>query len=93
MASILFQVSGEPNHLYFGTYNGGLRIFSIDTGEVSFVFGGTSYINGIAGDPNRGKLYWANYNGTIYRGNLDGTDVEIVMDDLAVAFDGMWASE
>ena len=52
------------------------------------MFGGTSYINGIAVDPYRGKVYWANYNGTNYREkNLDGTEVEVVMDDLSLDFD------
>ena len=46
---------------------------------MSTVITTTEALRGIAFDPTQKKLYWSSTNGKIYRGNLNGSDIETVL--------------
>ena len=62
-------------HIYFGTYNGGIKALSLATYTVTTVVDSDVEFRGVAYDSIHNKLYYSRYS-NIHRANLDGSEME-----------------
>ena len=61
-----------------------MKSYAIGTSKVKTVFSGAEFIPAVTYDSIRDKLYWSGYtysgdNKFIFRGNTDGTEVEVLL--------------
>ncbi len=76
------SIDYQLNHIYWDTSNGIQRgdINSTDVNQKEdFVSGQSNDPDGVSMDPVNRVLYWVNYNGGVWKKNLDGTgEAEII---------------
>ena len=61
--------------VYFGTYVGGLKAYSVFNSAVRSFASRNEFVYGVVHDSTTDKLYWST-RAQIYKGNRDGTQVE-----------------
>ncbi|GIK56874.1 MAG: DUF11 domain-containing protein [Chloroflexi bacterium] len=72
-------------YLYVTDLDGGIHRMTLDGQQLTPILSGLGFISYITLDPIREKMYWLNEDNypakIIYRANLDGSQVEVVLED------------
>ena len=77
MQPLLMLIVELRNHIFYGTWGGGIKVYWEELNEVHTFIPSSEDLEGVAWDDDNQRLYYCSHS-NIYRINRDGTGVQIV---------------